>query len=138
VNNWVIGTTDTAYRFRPHLRVVTNSSYTPKNSQPDILRVIIGIRFPEIIRIVVNAEQMALDNVGLDPFEVEQNLRRLQNQGTITFRRPDDYDDPAAGTDLVTDRTFTGEVEGVTDVMYKTSEGYARGIELRVKRWVTV
>ncbi|KKK51171.1 hypothetical protein LCGC14_3117640, partial [marine sediment metagenome] len=52
--NWTVGTNDTCYRFRPYLRLATNSSYTPKNSQPDILRVIIGIRFPEIIRIVVN------------------------------------------------------------------------------------
>ncbi|KKM93588.1 hypothetical protein LCGC14_1206860 [marine sediment metagenome] len=142
VRNPTVGTNDTAFRIRPRLTLTTTSSYTPKNSDPQVLRVIVGIRFPEIIRIVINAEQMALDNVGLDPFEAEQNLRRLQNQGTVTFRRPGDYDDPATGTDLVTDRTFTGEVEGVTDIMYKTSEvdgvsSYAHGIELRVKRWVT-
>ncbi|KKK81786.1 hypothetical protein LCGC14_2809950, partial [marine sediment metagenome] len=104
-NNWTVGTNDTCYRFRPYLILTTNSSYTPKNSQPDILRVIIGIRFPEIIRIVVNADPEALKAGGKHPIEVEQNLRRLQNKGTITFRRPDDYDDPASGTDLVTDRT---------------------------------
>jgi hypothetical protein len=136
--NWTVGTNDQAYRFRPFLVVTTIGNYTPKNSQPDILRVIIGIRFPEIIRIVVNADPEALKGAGKHPIEVEQNLRRLQNKGTITFRRPDDYDDPAAGTDLVTDRTFEGEIEGVTDITYKTSEGYARGIELRVKRWITV
>lgn len=137
VRNPTVGTTDTAFRFRPQLTVTTNSSYTPKNSAPQVLRVIVGIRFPEIIRIVVNAEQLALDKTGLEAFEAEQNLRRLQNQGTVTFRRPGDYDDPSSGTDLVTDRTFTGEVESVTDVMYKTSDGYAHGIELRVKRWIT-
>lgn len=142
VRNPTVGTTDTAFRFRPQLTLTTNSSYTPKNSDPQVLRVIVGIRFPEIIRIVINAEQMALDKTGLDPFEAEQNLRRLQNQGTVTFRRPGDYDDPATGTDLVTDRTFTGEVEGVTDIMFKTSEvngvsSYAHGLELRVKRWIT-
>ena len=135
--NPAVGTSDTAYRFRPFLVLTTNSSYTPKSLQPDIMRLIVGIRFPEIIRIVVNAEQLALDKTGLEAFEAEQNLRRLQNQGTVTFRRPGDYDDPAAGTDLVTDRTFTGEVEGVTDIMYKTEKGYAHGLELRVKRWVT-
>jgi hypothetical protein len=142
VRNPTVGTTDTAFRFRPQLTVTTNSSYTPKNSDPQVLRVIVGIRFPEIIRIVVNAEQLALDKTGLEAFEAEQNLRRLQNQGTVTFRRPGDYDDPSSGTDLVTDRTFTGEVESVTDIMYKTSEvdgvsSYAHGIELRVKRWIT-
>jgi hypothetical protein len=101
------------------------------------LRAIIGIRFPEIIKIVVNADPEALETVGLGLFEAEQNLRRLQNQGTVTFRRPGEYDDPSSGTDLVTDRTFSGEVEGVTDVFYKTSDGYAHGLELRVKRWVT-
>ena len=135
--NWTVGTDDTCYRFRPLLTVTTNGSYTPKSSDPQILRVIVGIRFPEIIRIVVNAEPDALEAVGMTLFEAEQNLRRLQNQGTVTFRRPGDYDDPSAGTDLVTDRTFTGEIEGVTDINYKTSEGYARGLELRVKRWIT-
>ena len=135
--NPTVGTDDTAFRIRPQLTLTTNSSYTPKFSQPDFLRLIVGIRFPEIIRIVVNAEPDALEAVGMTLFEAEQNLRRLQNQGTITFRRPGDYDDPTAGTDLVTDRTFTGEIEGVTDINYKTSEGYARGLELRVKRWIT-
>jgi hypothetical protein len=137
VRNPTVGTTDTAFRFRPQLTLTTNSSYTPKNSDPQVLRVIVGIRFPEIIRIVINAEQLALDKTGLEAFEAEQNLRRLQNQGTVTFRRPGDYDDPVAGTDLVTDRTFTGEVEGVTDIMYKIEKGYAHGLELRVKRWIT-
>ncbi len=131
------GTSDTCRRFRPQLTLTTNSSYTPKILSPEILRVIVGIRFPEIIRIVVNADPEVLKAAGKNAFEVEQNLRRLQNQGTVTFRRPGDYDDPATGTDLVTDRTFSGEVEGVTDIMYKTSEGYAHGLELRVKRWIT-
>jgi hypothetical protein len=136
--NPTVGTSDTANRFRPQLTLTTNSSYTPRNSDPQILRVIIGIRFPEIIRIVVNAEPEALKAAGMSLFEVEQNLRRLQNQGVVTFREPGEYDDPTGGTDLVTDRTFQGEIEAVTNTLYKTSEGYAKGIELRVKRWVTV
>ena len=136
-NPTTFGTSDTCYRFRPQLTLTTNSSYTPKSYDPQVLRVIVGIRFPETIRIVVNAEPSALEATGKSLFETEQNLRRLQNQGVVTFRRPGDYDDPTAGTDLVTARTFSGEVESVTDTFYKTSSGYAHGLELRVKRWIT-
>ncbi len=124
--NPTVGTDDTAFRLRPHLRITTNSSYTPKNSQPDVLRVIIGIRFPEIIRIVIPVDDAVLDNYGLTAIDAEQNLRRLQNQGTVTFRRPGD-----------TTTTFNAEIFSVTDTMYATKDGFGHGIQLQVRRWVT-
>ncbi len=119
--NPTVGTDDTAYRFRPQLTVTTNSSYTPKSSQPDILRVIIGIRFPEIVRIVIPAK----DAPGITALDIEQNLRRLQNQGVVTFRRPGDI------------ATFNAEVFSVTDMMYATEKGFAHGIALQCRRWIT-
>ncbi|KKN03769.1 hypothetical protein LCGC14_1104320 [marine sediment metagenome] len=120
--NWTVGTNDTCYRFRPHLQLSTAPTYTPKNSQPDILRVIVGIRFPEIVRIVIPAK----DTPGKTALDIEQNLRRLQNQGTVTFRRPGD-----------TTATFSAEVFSVKDTMYATEKGFAHGMELQLRRWVT-
>jgi hypothetical protein len=122
-NNWTVGTNDTCYRFRPQLTLTTGSTYTPKNSQPDVLRVIIGIRFPEIIRIVIPADDAVL--TGMTAIDAEQNLRRLQNQGVVAFRRPD------------TIATFNAEIFSVTDTMYATQKGYAHGIQLQLRRWVT-
>ncbi|KKN75270.1 hypothetical protein LCGC14_0382690 [marine sediment metagenome] len=124
--NWTVGTDDTAYRFRPLLLLATTSSYTPKSSQPDILRVIIGIRFPEIVRIVIPADDGVLDGYGLTAIDAEQNLRRLQNQGVVTFRRPGD-----------TTTTFSAEIFSVTDTMYATKDGFAHGIQLQLRRWIT-
>ncbi len=119
--NWAVGTNDTAFRFRPQL-TVTTSFYNPKISQPDILRVIIGIRFPEIVRIVIPAK----DAPGTTALDIEQNLRRLQNQGTVTFRRPGD-----------TTATFSAEVFSVKDVMYATGKGFEHGLELQIRRFIT-
>ena len=125
--NWTVGTNDTCFRFRPLLGVTTTSSYTPKSSQPDILRVIIGIRFPEIIRIVIPADDGILANYGTTAIDVEQNLRRLQNQGTVTFRRPGD-----------TTTTFSADILEVTDTMYQDNqENYAHGIQLQLRSWIT-
>jgi hypothetical protein len=137
-DNWTVGTSDTCYRFRPELRVVTSSSYLPITSDPQILRVIVGIRFPEIIEITVPTDKASLGPLGKSAIEIEQNLRRLQNQGVVTFRRPGDMDDASTSGDLVADRSFSGEVFSVTDTMYKREGGYAHGIKLQVRRWVTV
>ena len=120
--NWTVGTNDTAYRFRPQLTLTTNGSYTPKISSPDILRVIVGIRFPEIIRIVIPADDGVL--VGMTAKDAEQNLRRLQNQGVVAFGRPGETS------------TFNAEVFSVTDTMYATEKGFAHGIQLQLRRWV--
>ena len=120
--NLTVGTDDTAYRIRPQLQLVPTGSYTPKNSNPQVLRVIVGIRFPEIVRIVIPAK----DSPGKTAIDIEQNLRRLQNQGVVTFRRPGD-----------TTTTFSAEVFSVTDTMYATEKGFAHGLELQVRRWVT-
>ncbi|KKM22481.1 hypothetical protein LCGC14_1624880, partial [marine sediment metagenome] len=121
---WPVGTSDTCYRFRPMLTLTTNSSYTPKNSDPQILRVIVGIRFPEIIRIVVPADDGVLR--GMTAKDATQNLRRLQNQGVVAFGRPGET------------TTFNAEVFSVTDTMYQGANGkYAHGLELRLRRWVT-
>src|SRR3990170_2645805 len=85
--NWTVGTSDTAYRFRPELQLTTNSSYAPLTSNTRILNVIVGIRFPEIIKIVIPADDGALQPHGLTANIAEQNLQRLQNQGVVTFRR---------------------------------------------------
>ncbi len=121
--NPTVGTDDQAYRFRPQLTLTTNSSYTPKSSQPDILRVIVGIRFPEIIRIVIPADDGVLK--GMTAIDAIQNLRRLQNQGTVAFG------EPGAVT------TFNAEITSVTDTMYATTKGFAHGIQLQLRRWVT-
>ncbi|KKK77154.1 hypothetical protein LCGC14_2856480, partial [marine sediment metagenome] len=121
VRNPTVGTNDTAFRIRPQLTLTTNSSYTPKNSDPQVLRVIVGIRFPEIVRIVIPAS----DTPGKTAIDIEQNLRRLQNQGVVTFRRPGDI------------ATFSAEVFSVTDTMYATKEGFAHGIELQLRRFIT-
>jgi hypothetical protein len=120
--NLTVGTDDTAYRIRPQLQLVPTGSYTPKNSDPQVLRVIVGIRFPEIVRIVIPAK----DSQGKTAIDIEQNLRRLQNQGVVTFRRPGD-----------TVTTFSAEITSVTDTMYATEKGFAHGLELQVRRWVT-
>ncbi|KKK83165.1 hypothetical protein LCGC14_2796120, partial [marine sediment metagenome] len=87
--NPTVGTNDTAFRFRPRLTLTTTSSYTPKNSDPQVLRIIVGLRSAEIVRIVIPADEGALPS-GFTAIDVEQNLRRLQNQGTVTFGRPGD------------------------------------------------
>ena len=124
--NWTVGTDDTCHRFRPLLLVVTGSSYPPKITDPQILRVIVGIRFPEIIRIVIPADDGVLDGYGLTAIDAEQNLRRLQNQGVVTFRRPGD-----------TTTTFSAEIFSVIDTMYATDKGFAHGIQLQLRRWIT-
>ncbi|KKL55083.1 hypothetical protein LCGC14_2258950, partial [marine sediment metagenome] len=119
--NWTLGTNDICYRFRPQLTLTTNSSYAPKTSDPALLRVIVGIRFPEIVRIVIPAK----DAPGITALDIEQNLRRLQNQGVVTFRRPGDI------------ATFSAEVFSVTDTMYATEKGFAHGLEIQCRRWIT-
>ena len=121
--NWTVGTNDTAYRFRPQLVVSTTSLYTPKNSDPQVLRVIVGIRFPEIIRIVIPADEGVVE--GDTELDVEQNLRRLQNQGIVAFQKPGDI------------TTFNAEVFSVTDTMYATQTGFAHGIQIQARRWIT-
>ncbi len=122
---WTIGTNDTAFRFRLQLRAATSSFYSPKSSQPDVLRVIVGIHFPEIIRIVIPADDGVLKDYSLTAIDTEQNLQRLQNQGTVTFLRPD------------TNTTFSAEIFEVTDVMYATQTGFAHGIQLQLRKWIT-
>ncbi|KKK73924.1 hypothetical protein LCGC14_2888920, partial [marine sediment metagenome] len=99
-------------------------SYTPKNSAPQALRIIVGLRSAEIIRIVIPADEGALPS-GFTAIDVEQNLRRLQNQGTVTFRRPGDI------------ATFTAEIFEVTDTMYATEKGFAHGIQVQARKFVT-
>ena len=117
---WTVGTNDTAFRFRPQL-TATTSFYNPKISDPQVLRVIVGIRFPEIVRIVIPAK----DAPGITALDIEQNLRRLQNQGVVTFRRPGDI------------ATFSAEVFSVTDTMYATEKGFEHGMELQIRRFIT-
>ncbi len=118
------GTSDTCYRFRLQLTLTTNSSYAPKSSDAQILRVIVGIRFPEIISIVIPADEGVL--TGTTAIDVEQNLRRLQNQGVVAFLRPGDL------------ATFNAEIFSVTDVMYATEDNqYAHGIKVEARRWLT-
>ena len=127
IRNWTVGTNDTCYRFRPQPALTTNSSYAPKTSDPVHLRHIVGIRFPEIISIVIPADDGVLGKYGKTAVDVETNLRRLQNQGVVTFRRPGD-----------TTTTFDAEVVSVTDVMYQTvSKNYAHGLKVEVRRWAT-
>ena len=126
VRNPTVGTSDTAFRLRPRLTLTTNSSYTPRSSDPQVLRVIVGLRSPDIIRIVIPADDGILKEYSLTAIDVEQNLRRLQNQGTVTFRRLGD-----------TTTTFSAEVFSVTDVMYATKDGFAHGIELQLRSFVT-
>ena len=116
-----MGTDAQAYRIRPRLTLTTNSSYTPKNSQPDFLRLIVGIRFPEIIRIVIPADDLK----GETELDAEQDLRRLTNPGVVAFRKPGDI------------ATFNAEVFSVKDVMYATETGFAHGMELQIRRWIT-
>ncbi len=123
--NWTVGTSDTAYRFRPELQITTNSSYTPLTFNPRILHVIVGIRFPEIIKIVIPADDGALKPYGLTANIAEQNLQRLQNQGVVTFLRPG------------TTATFNADIMGIADTTYATPTGYSRGIEITARRWVT-
>ena len=125
-NPTTFGTSDECYRFRPQLTLTTNSSYTPKFSDPQVLRVIVGVRFPETIRIVVPADDAVLKGYSLTAIDVEQNLRRLQNQGVVAFGRPGDI------------TTFNAEVTQVADVMYQNSQGvYCHGLDLRISRWIT-
>ena len=123
--NWTVGTSDTAYRFRPELQVTTNSSYTPLTMNPRILRLIVGIRFPEIIKIVIPADDGALQPYGLTANIAEQNLQRLQNQGVVAFRRPG------------TTATFNADIMSIADTTYATPTGYSRGMEITARRWVT-
>ncbi|KKN46046.1 hypothetical protein LCGC14_0676650 [marine sediment metagenome] len=122
-NPTTFGTSDTCYRFRPQLTLTTNSSYLPKSSDPQILRLIAGIRFPEIIRIVIPADDGVLS--GMTAIDAEQNLRRLQNQGVVAFGRPGETS------------TFNAEIFSVTDTMYATEKGFAHGIALQLRRFVT-
>ena len=124
--NWTVGTNDTCYRFRPLLALTLSSAYTPKVSAPALLRAIVGIRFPEIISIIIPADDGVLREFGLTAIDAETNLRRLQNQGVVAFRRPGDIS------------TFNAEVISVTNTTYATASGiYAHGLKLDVKRWAT-
>ena len=123
--NWTVGTSDTAYRFRPKLELTTNSSYAPLTSNPRILNVIVGIRFPEIIKIVIPADDGALQPYGLTANIAEQNLQRLQNQGVVAFRRPG------------TTATFNADIMSIADTTFATPTGYSRGLEITARRWVT-
>ena len=123
--NWTVGTSDTAYRFRPKLELTTNSSYAPLTSNPRILHVIVGIRFPEIIKIVIPADDGALQPYGLTANIAEQNLQRLQNQGVVAFRRPG------------TTATFNADIMSIADTTFATPTGYSRGLEITARRWVT-
>lgn len=124
-NPTTFGTSDTCYRFRPQLTLTTNSSYTPKASDPQLYKVIVGVRFPETIRIVVAADDALLE--GMTARDAEQNLRRLQNQGVVAFLPP--------GTGVT---TFNAEVMQVKDVMYQNAQDiYCHGLELIVTRWIT-
>ena len=128
-NPTTFGTSDTCYRYRPQLTLTTNASYTPRLSDPQILKAIVGIRFPEIIRIVIAADDALL--TGITAKDVEQNLRRLQNQGVVAFGRP-----ARDGDSDIT--TFNAEVTQVSDIMYQNSQGnYCHGIELMATRWIT-
>ena len=123
VRNPTVGTTDTAFRIRPELSLTTNSSYTPKNSDISVLRIIVGLRSAEIIRVIIPADEGMLPK-GFTAIDVEQNLRRLQNQGTVVFRRPGDI------------ATFTAEVFEVTDTMYATEKGFAHGIQVQARNFI--
>ena len=123
--NWTVGTSDTAYRFRPELQLTTNSSYAPLTSNPRILNVVVGIRFPEIIKIVIPTDDGALQPHGLTANIAEQNLQRLQNQGVVAFRRPG------------TTTTFNADIISIADTTYATPTGYSRGLEITARRWVT-
>ena len=122
-NPTTFGTSDSAFRFRVQLALTTNSSYTPKNSDPQVLRIIVGLRSAEIIRIVIPADKGNLPD-GFTAIDVEQNLRRLQNQGTVTFRRPGDI------------ATFTAAVFEVSDTMYATKDGFAHGIQIQARNFI--
>lgn len=128
-NPTTFGTSDTCHRFRPQLTLTTNSSYAPESSNPQFLRLVVGIRFPETIRIVIPADDALLE--GITAIDVEQNLRRLQNQGIVAFGRP-----ARDGDSDIT--TFNAEVTQVSDVMYENTQGnYCHGLELLVTRWIT-
>lgn len=138
VRNWTVGTSDTCYRYRPALSLTVDSAYSPAGGDPRILRCWVKARTPEILRIVIPADDDALKPFQKTALEAEQNLKRLLSQGPVTFRRPGDYDDPAASGDAVADRTFDGEVIGVTDTLYMVEDGrYGKGIVLTVRRWAT-
>lgn len=126
VNNWTVGTDDTAYRVRPILQVETNSSYTPKESDPRGLRVRIKARKAERHRIVIPADDGILKDYGLTAEDVIQNLRRLQDQGPVTNRQPGSIN------------TFSGEVTQVTNTVYKdSSDKNAYGIQVEISRFAT-
>jgi hypothetical protein len=83
--NYTVGTSDTAYRAHGHL-TATTASYTPKTENPEIGGITLWARFPEILRVVVDSRN--LEGYGMDAVTAEKNLRRLQQQGPVTIRRP--------------------------------------------------
>ena len=127
VNNWTVGTNDTARRVRPVIEVTT-SSFTPLLDDPMILRLRLKGRTPMIYRCVIDANDTVLGGYGLTAENARQNLYRLQDQGVIAIAEP--------ATDGPRTSTFNAEVVAVKDVRYATPQGIGYGIELTLKRWI--
>jgi len=108
-----VGTTDTGYRFRPYLTLVTGASYDPDTSDPRILRLKMEARSPDIIRTVL----LPSDKRNL--FEMKKILRKLKNAGVKTIREPE------------TNETFSGRIIAVNDTIHNNQQA----VEVVVARW---
>lgn len=116
--NWTVGTTDTCYRFRPEIRCVTTAGYDETATiDPKILSLVIHARTADVWRVVLTESSQA------NLFDVGKLLRQQKNAGPVTIREPG------------TNETHTAYVKQVNDILYATSTGQSRGLEIVYERF---
>ena len=108
-----VGTTDTGYRLRPYLTLVTGADYAPASSDPRLMRLKIEARSADVIRTVILPSQQR------NLFETKKTLRKLKSAGAKTVREPE------------TNETFSANIIAVNDAIHNNQQA----VEIILERW---
>lgn len=117
--NWTVGTNDTCYKVQFGLRCITSASYDETAGDPKILSLVVHARTADIWKVVLTDTGDSRMNL----FDVAKLLRKSKDAGPVTIREPG------------TNETHTAYVKQVNDVLYSTTTGQARGVEVIYERF---